>query len=193
MPVQTRRKTVTFAEEVQETGKLPLIREQKKQLRQEMKMKEREDKQRESAKKFSEGVHKALLGRTQFLIDNGYVNSPIFECLREAKSNLTGSEFYYLILFIRHIPSYQHSRELAISGISWALDVRKNKLNNVCVWLRKFMSIVSEGNVWTQNEHTTKVSWTRIDDAVIAHNDIMFVTWDFYKHHFTKFPDCIEF
>ena len=40
MPVQTRRKIVTFAEEVQETGKLPLTCQEKKQLREEMKKKE---------------------------------------------------------------------------------------------------------------------------------------------------------
>ena len=189
MPIQTRSQT---AKGVQASEKLPLTRQEKKQLREEMKQKEREDRQRAWAKKFSEGVHKALRERTQLIIDNNYVNSPIFECLREAKQNF--EHFQSLMWFIlQTIEGYKHEGSKNLSYIGRISCMSPAKYQNICIWFRKFISLAAEEVTWIENDGDTIVHWNNLNEMFVKHFDIIFHTWNYYKDYFAGFPDCIEF
>ena len=195
MPVQTRSQTAnatTTATTAEESVQVPLTREQKKHLREEMKKKEREDRQRAWSKKNSD-VHKALRERTQLIIDNGYVNSPIFEFLREAKQNCADFEtmmIWYIIFGMEHC----HPRgSINLSYIARTCLVPPDKHQNVCNLFHKFISLVGEEVTWIEHNGDTIAIWNNTHEMFIKHFDIIFRRWNFYKHHFAHFPDCIEF
>lgn len=194
MPVQTRRQhanTATTATTA--TAPVPLTREQKKQLREEMKKKEREDRHAAWAKKFLEGIHQSLRERTQIIIDNGYVNSPLFEFLREAKHKcehfITLMRWY--IIFT--MGACRPSGSVNLSDIARTCRVPPAKHQDICIWFRKFMSFVAEQVTWIEHEGDTIVVWNNLHESVVKHFRIIFGRWDTYKDYFAQFPDCIEF
>ena len=191
MPVQTRSQT---AKGVQASEKLPLSRQEKKQLREEMKMKEREDRQRESAEKFNSGVHKALRERTQFIIDNGYVNSPVFDFIRRTKKNSTEDDFKIFMLYVRNIPKVKECGEMNITSISHTFRISREKEEQICrQLLRKFMTLVTEIPYWKETNRGTRVGWSRAHNIILDDAYEIFETWTYYKNHFSQFPDFIEF
>ena len=193
MPVRTRSQTATN-NYVEEAVKAPLTREEKKQLREEMKMKEREDRERESTEKFNSGVHKALRERTQFIIDNGYVDSPVFDFIRRTKKNSTEDDFKIFMLYVRNIPKVKECGEMNITSISQTFRISREKEEQICrQLLRKFMTLVTEIPYWKETNRGTRVGWSRAHNIILDHAYEIFETWTYYKNHFSQFPDCVEF
>ena len=193
MPVRTRSQTATN-NYVEEAVKAPLTREEKKQLREEMKMKEREDRERESTEKFNSGVHKALRERTQFIIDNGYVDSPVFDFIRRTKKNSTEDDFKIFMLYVRNIPKVKECGEMNITSISQTFRISREKEEQICrQLLRKFMTLVTEIPYWKETNRGTRVGWNRAHNIILDHAYEIFETWTYYKNHFSQFPDCVEF
>ena len=199
MPVRTRSQTAntntnTNNADTEEPVQVPLTREQKKQLREEMKKKEREDRERESAEKFNSGVHKALRERTQFIIDNGYVDSPVFDFIRRTKKNSTEDDFKIFMLYVRNIPKVKEFGEMNITAISQTFRIPREKEEQICRQrLRKFMTLVADIPYWKETNRGTRVGWSRAHNVILDHAYEIFETWTYYKNHFSQFPDCIEF